>query len=314
MQAAKYSPLGDRIATATRRSIRVWDSSNGHSLVDINKGVTTFFHNSLLWFKNHLFVISNKKIKEFDASTGSEVSKWPIPSSDYYACIALPKHRVFIVYSAKRTITFWDTSMHSQLCLIQHHKNILSVAFSPDDRFLAFGGTDGKITIKNLTVRTTFHWFGAFPNNFPAFPSPERCHPLTLFEGVGKSDDIGEYPMERCLACCFRRERHPCFCSPRSIDTDDFQSSFSAIYWVICDRLETIGRITDAVECFNEMTTDLGGETNMHGEVLQWASGEWSCTTHIVVSLLTQDSFLSDFRQRSFKRLERSGDAALNAQ
>ena len=43
MQVAKYSPPRDRIATATRRSIRVWDSSIGHSLVDINEGVTTFF-------------------------------------------------------------------------------------------------------------------------------------------------------------------------------------------------------------------------------------------------------------------------------
>ena len=97
--------------------------------------------------------------------------------------------------------------------------------------------------------------------------------------------------MERCLACCFRREHHHCFCSPHSIDADVCQSSISVIYWVICDRLEKIGRITDAVECFNEMTTELGGETNMDGDVLQWASGEWSCTANIVMSLQTQDSF-----------------------
>ena len=120
--------------------------------------------------------------------------------------------------------------------------------------------------------------------------------------------------MERRLACCFRRERHPCFCSPRSADADVFQFSISAIYWAICDRLETIGRITDASECFNETTTELGGETNMHGEVLQWASGEWSCTAHIVVLLPTQDSFLLDFRQRSIERLERSGDTDLTVQ
>ena len=108
---------------------------------------------------------------------------------------------------------------------------------------------------------------------------------------MGKSSDIGEYSVERRLACIFWRERHHCFCNPRSIDADVFQSSISAIYWPVCDRLETIGRIMDAVECFNEMTTELGGETNMHGEVLQWANGEWSCTAHIVVSLPTQDSF-----------------------
>ena len=173
-RAAKYSPQGDRIATATRKSIRVWDSSNGHSLMDVNEGIITLFHNGLLWLKNHLFVVSNDKIKEFDASTGSKVLEWPIPGVDGYACIALPKHGEFITYSAASTITLWDTSTHSQLRLIHHHAGIRSIAFSPDDRYLAFGGTDSKITIKDLTVRTTFHWFRAFLNNFPVFCSPER--------------------------------------------------------------------------------------------------------------------------------------------
>ena len=155
--SAKYSPQGDRIATATYRSIRVWDSSDGHSLVDINEGIITVLHNSLSWLKNHLFVVSDNEIKEFDASTGSKVSEWPIPGADFYACIALPKHMGYITYSSKSTITFWDTLTHSQLHVIQHHGNIHSIAFSPDDRFLAFGGSDSKITIKDLTVRTTIY-------------------------------------------------------------------------------------------------------------------------------------------------------------
>jgi WD40 repeat protein len=34
---AKYSPQGDRIATATRESVRVWDSNDGRLLVDIQQ-------------------------------------------------------------------------------------------------------------------------------------------------------------------------------------------------------------------------------------------------------------------------------------
>ena len=173
-RGAKYSPQGDRIATATGRSVRVWDSNDGRLLVDINGGVATLFHNGLLWLKNHLFVVSNFDIKEFDAHTGSTVSECPIPGDKTFACIALPKHGEFIVYSANRVISFWDTSTHSQLRLIQHHKDIHSIAFSPDDRLLAFGGADSKITIDDLTVHTIFHWFWAFLNKFPAFRSPER--------------------------------------------------------------------------------------------------------------------------------------------
>jgi WD40 repeat protein len=64
------------------------------------------------------------------------------------SCIALPKHGEFIAYSTKRTVTFWDTSTHTQLGLIQHPQDIRSIALSPDDRFLAIGGEGGKITIR----------------------------------------------------------------------------------------------------------------------------------------------------------------------
>ena len=35
VRAAKYSPQGDRIATATRESVRVWDTNDGRLLVHI---------------------------------------------------------------------------------------------------------------------------------------------------------------------------------------------------------------------------------------------------------------------------------------
>ncbi|KAF8552626.1 WD40 repeat-like protein [Imleria badia] len=150
MTAAKYSPRGHRIATATRESVRVWDSSNGRLLVEILSGVTPNFNTGLLWFSNHLFVVSDSTIKVFEASSGSPVAEWPVPYSDRFSCIALSRHGEFMAYSTERTVTFWDTATHTQLRLIQHPRDILSVVFSPDDRFLALGGRDGKFTIQNL--------------------------------------------------------------------------------------------------------------------------------------------------------------------
>jgi WD40 repeat protein len=77
--AAKYSPEGDRIATATNDYIRVWDSNDDRLLVDIPVTVTSLCNTGHLWFNNHLFVISGSKIKQFEASTGSTVSEWPVP-------------------------------------------------------------------------------------------------------------------------------------------------------------------------------------------------------------------------------------------
>ena len=148
----KYAPRGDRIATATWTGpVRIWDSNNGHLLVDIEVTVTPWFNTGLLWSNDHLLAVSDKKIEEFDASTGSKVSEWLVPDIDYCSCIALPKHEQFIAFSAKRTVTFWDTSTHNQHPLtLQHPVSIRSIAFSPDDWILAIG-RGWKIAIKTLS-------------------------------------------------------------------------------------------------------------------------------------------------------------------
>ena len=149
--AAKYSPQGDRIATATPDFVRVWDGNIGCLLVHIPETVNPWFNTGLLWFNNHLFVVSDNRIKQFEASTISGVSEWPVPDSIGSSCIALPKHGKFIAYSTQRTVTFWDTVTHSQLGLIEHPQDISSIAVSPDDQFIAIGGEDGKITINSLS-------------------------------------------------------------------------------------------------------------------------------------------------------------------
>ena len=151
--AAKYSPRGDRIATATRapESVRVWDSSDGRLLVDIPVKVTPKYNAGLLWSNNHLFVVSDSAIKQFEASTGSTVTEWVVPDADHWSCIALPKHGEFIAYSTNdSTVTIWNASTHARVGLIQHTQRIYSIALSPDDQFLATGEEGGKITVRSL--------------------------------------------------------------------------------------------------------------------------------------------------------------------
>ena len=128
----------------------------------IKVGATPYFNTGLLWSDNHLFAISNSKIKQLKASTESTVSEWPVPNDDRHSSIALPKHRKFIAYASKRTVTFWDTMTHTQLNLIEHTQDIYSIAISPDDQFIAIGGNKGNIVIRNLahiTVRFVYCWF-----------------------------------------------------------------------------------------------------------------------------------------------------------
>ena len=153
MLAAKYSPQGDRIATASKHSVHVWDSNDGRLLLKINIDVVLHYNKGLHWRNDHLFVASNGQIQQFSASTGSKISEWLVPNDDYYPCFALPQHGGFITCSTEHSVTFWDTATRTQLSLIQYPHGIGSFAFSPDNRFFATGpkGRGGKITIQSLS-------------------------------------------------------------------------------------------------------------------------------------------------------------------
>ena len=163
----KYSPQGDRIATATCKSVRVWDSTDGRLLVSIEIEVTSDYKTGLLWFNDHLFVVSKNKIKEFDASTGSPVTEWSVPDSHHFSCIILPKHNRFIAYFANDIVTFWDPSTNTQFGLIQHHQQIRAIALSPCQQFLAICGEDEETSIKSLSVSTMFRRIMAYLNLAP---------------------------------------------------------------------------------------------------------------------------------------------------
>lgn len=153
--AAKYSPQGDRFATAASTndgsgSIRVWDSNDGSLLLNIPVEVTSWYNTGLHWFNNLLFVACNYAIKQIDASTGSIVSEYLAPYGSSSSRMVLPQHGEFIAHSKDNTVTFWDASTHTQLGLIEHTHDIKSIAFSPDNQFLAVAGAEGKVTIQNV--------------------------------------------------------------------------------------------------------------------------------------------------------------------
>ena len=170
VRAAKYSPQGDRIATATLRFVRVWDSNDGHLLMDIRVNATPWYNTGLRWFNDHLLVISDRTIKQFEASTGSAISEWSVADANNTSSITLPQHREFIAYSTNRTVSLWHTSeTHTQLGFIQHRQDIRSIVVSPDDRFLAIAGQGGKITINSLSriiVSILACWIVNRMNNF----------------------------------------------------------------------------------------------------------------------------------------------------
>ena len=166
--AARYSPQGDRLATATQNSVYIYDTSDGGLIVDIKATVLPYYNTGVLWFNNDLLVLSDSKIVQVEVSTGSPVGEWPVPDTKHSSCIALPKHGKFVAYSTDRTVSFWNMGTHTELGHIQHPQDIRSIAVSPDDQLIAMGGGGGKIILESLfrfNVSTMHSWFMAYPNN-----------------------------------------------------------------------------------------------------------------------------------------------------
>ena len=158
--AAKYSPQGDRIATATHESVRVWDSKDGRLLLDV--AVQVGWVRNLLWCKVHIFVRTIRNtIKQLDATTGSTVSEWSVPRAQW-PCTALPQHGEFIACSADKAITVWDAATHARLSSIPHTDDISSFAFSSDDSLLAIAPVGSKVIVKRLFQSVSVSSFRVF--------------------------------------------------------------------------------------------------------------------------------------------------------
>ncbi|KAN0097093.1 hypothetical protein V8E55_001539 [Tylopilus felleus] len=79
------------------------------------------------------------------------VSEWPVHNSDVRSCIVIPRHGNFVAYSTSRFVTFWNTSTHLQIGLVEHTGNTCSIALSPNNRSLAIGGCYGTIVTESLS-------------------------------------------------------------------------------------------------------------------------------------------------------------------
>ena len=100
----------------------------------------------------------------------------------------------------------------------------------------------------------------------------------TAIERVGKiNTNIGEWRVEECLGRRRQRKYLLLLWYSGEIDTDGLQFTLPrvTIYRAVCERLEAIERVTDAIECFDEMMSGLGGEVYLSGPMTEWVSGEF---------------------------------------
>ena len=153
----RFSPDGGRLATAclSDSTIRIFDPHHGDHLISIENPIPANSFVPIAWSTHNqrLFAVSRDyKVRSFDSSTGSPLAEWHIhENSNGPMSIALSANGKFIASSAGCFVSFWDTSTHTQLGIIEETDAIQSVALSPDGCRLATGSTDsGSSIIWNL--------------------------------------------------------------------------------------------------------------------------------------------------------------------
>ncbi|KAF8546332.1 hypothetical protein OG21DRAFT_1502001 [Imleria badia] len=157
--AVRFSPNGDRIATATAdelstsKSIRIYNSKNGQQLLDIP--CHFYLHESLplAWLADgrQLFAASYSEVKHFDTSSGSLLSKWSVPGGGTTVSVVLSRNQKFSAVASYDTLSFWDTSANRQIGPVINYTSVINrIALSPNDDCIATGENNGKVTLRSL--------------------------------------------------------------------------------------------------------------------------------------------------------------------
>ncbi|OAX34428.1 WD40 repeat-like protein [Rhizopogon vinicolor AM-OR11-026] len=145
-----YSPSGDKIASGGYNTICIWDSNTGELLVGPIKDFD-FRVTSVIWSSDSskLYTASGKFARVFDTAAGTLIHHFE--HDKYVFSIAFtPKHNVLACAGIGGLAQLWDTESYQPLGKLfgeEDCEDLFCVTFSRDGRYLAYGGSDEKITL-----------------------------------------------------------------------------------------------------------------------------------------------------------------------
>jgi len=165
--AVKFSPDGNYVATVSLcRELRIYNADNGELLRAIP--VKAHSTNPIAWSSDsrRIFIItSDAAVRQLYVETGTFISEWTVPGDleNSFISIALPRNGRFIASFVGRSLSLWDTSNSERFGpVFDHPRNprLWSIALSSDNNYIATGGENGVITLRNLNNIIPMYYLG----------------------------------------------------------------------------------------------------------------------------------------------------------
>lgn len=152
VDAVTFSPDGDRVATASRGEVFVWNSVTGDQLFNIRCDVSSGT-SPVVWSGDGLRIFatgSYGSITCLDISTKRTLTEWSTGGKDsYQSSIILASNGKFIASFIQGHVTFWDMTTHDRIGPVMVDQ-ASAIALSPNDEYLACATEGKKIIIWRL--------------------------------------------------------------------------------------------------------------------------------------------------------------------
>ena len=171
VEAVAFSPDGKYVISASReQTVRVWEAATGKEVSVVNYVDGVLYVYAVGFSPGGKYVVSGGcdqlaiedtclrgSARVWDAETGKEIARMIhddrvnsvafSPDGKYVVSVGCDEQKINTACRIS-TARVWEAATGTEVARITHAKDVTSVAFSPDGKYIVSGSVDGEVTIR----------------------------------------------------------------------------------------------------------------------------------------------------------------------